>query len=105
MVPGTSEKAGSEENHRQKPDVRALGGKAIAPGNMDSSFKQSRCASSSTGWFISKRSAKGSFVGIGTFSPLAVKIIKTSACSQTKKNLPLERKESDAAEWGVGALR
>lgn len=34
---------------------------------MEYSFKQSSCESSSTGWYVTKRSTKGSFVGTGTF--------------------------------------
>lgn len=60
VVPGTFEKAGSE-------DVRAFGGKAIEIVNTEYSFEQSRCeGSSSTRWYISKGSTKGNFVGIGT---------------------------------------
>lgn len=34
------------------------------------------------------------------FPPLILKIIKTSACLQTKKNLPLKREENLMMQWG-----
>lgn len=56
--------------------------------NTEYSFKQSSYErGSSTGWHISGKNTKGSFVEIASPHLLVLKIIKTSACLQTKRKI------------------